>query len=229
MGRPGQWVFPAAVDGRQEFEPGSAILSVRFSARWLDRRSLFDHSRPLLLEAKDCPYLEEAGTALVRAINTHVGRVKRELWSTPTAIDTHFIVQQHFQAWLTAYVRAMHSAGLEPYLMDETDARLLEAMQFIEAFPLSRTLHEPDVARAAGLSVSHLNRLFASEYGTTPKRYFDVRRQEFASNALLFTPMQVKSIAYKLGFSSLPHFTKWFHRRTGHTPTAYRRAGQAGE
>lgn len=224
--RPGQWIFPAAVDGWQRFSPGSTLLSVRFTARWLDRSSLFDHSTPTVIDASACPELESEGAALVRAVRTHVGDVHESLWSKPATLDAHFAIQERFQGWMAAYLRAMRRAGRKPRIMDERDERLIAALRFLEDHPLSKPVRESDVASATGLSISQLNRLFASQYDTTPKRHFDARRFEFASNTLRFTDMQVKTIAYKLGFNSLPHFTKWFHRKAGMNPTTYRENGQ---
>ena len=224
--RAGQWIFPAAIDGWQRFSPGSSILSVRFAARWLDHSSLFDHSKPLILESTEYPELEAEGVALATDVRTKIGNVHETLWAEPATLDTHFAIQSRFQGWMGAYLRSMQQAGCVPHIMDERDGRLVAAMHHLEEHPLSKPLRESDVARAAGLSASQLDRLFSRHYNTTPKRRFDTRREEFASNALRFSNVQVKSIAYQLGFSSLPHFTKWFHRRTGVSPIAYRRDGR---
>ena len=64
---------------------------------------------------------------LVRAVRTHVGDVHEALLSMPATLDAHFAIEERFQGWMAAYIRAMRAAGHKAHIMDETDERLLIA------------------------------------------------------------------------------------------------------
>ncbi len=222
---PGTWVFPAMMRGRQEFKPGTKLLSIRFTTRWLDsRRSLFDHRRAVLISSVDAPELEQTGSNLAKAVRTHAGNVQIELHSRAIDVGAHFAIQARFSDWLSAYANAMQRvAGMKPKLPVVRDARAIAAMRLVEDHPFAQPLREATIARRIGLSISQMNRMFHRYYDSTPKRWFDARRREHAVNALIYSDAQIKSVAFSLGFSSLPHFTKWFRRQTGQAPLMFRR------
>lgn len=93
---------------------------------------------------------------------------------------------------------------------------------------LDRTLYSPvsveDVAGAVGLSSSQLTRLFSARFGVTPYRYLLSRRIETACLLLRGTALSVKEIAFRLCFSDEHYFSSLFYRKTGQTPSQYRRA-----
>ncbi len=229
---PGTWVFPAMMMGWQEFKPGTQLLSIRFTVRWLDnRRSLFDHKRAVVIPSADVPALEHVGAGLALAVRNHVGKIIRggglqpDLYSKAIDVGAHFEIQARFSDWLSAYANAMQRvAGMKPQLPQVRNARAIAAMRLIEDHPLSKPLRETAIARRISASVSQMNRLFLRYFDSSPKRWFDARRREHAIRALIHSDAQIKSIAFSLGFSSLPHFTKWFRRQTGQAPLAFRRA-----
>jgi AraC-like DNA-binding protein len=78
-------------------------------------------------------------------------------------------------------------------------------------------------ANAAGLSESHFRRWFQKEVGFNPADYMMYRRVEIAKDKLRAGDMSVTKIAMELGFSTSAYFTSVFRKRTGLTPTQYRR------
>jgi AraC-like DNA-binding protein len=80
-----------------------------------------------------------------------------------------------------------------------------------------------DAAKAAGLSESHFRRWFQKEVGFNPADYMMYRRVEIAKDRLRAGDMSVTKIAMELGFSTPAYFTAVFRKRTGLTPTQYRR------
>lgn len=92
---------------------------------------------------------------------------------------------------------------------------------------LDRSLYEPitvdDLAAAVGLSPSQLTRVFAARFGVTPYRYLLSRRLETARLLLRGTALPVREIAFRLCFSDEHYFSSLFRRKTGQTPSAYRR------
>lgn len=78
-------------------------------------------------------------------------------------------------------------------------------------------------ANAAGLSESHFRRWFQKEVGFNPADYIMYRRVEIAKERLRNSEDSVTKVAMALGFSTSAYFTSVFRKRTGLTPTQYRR------
>ena len=78
-------------------------------------------------------------------------------------------------------------------------------------------------ANAAGLSESHFRRWFQKEVGFNPADYMMYRRVEIAKEKLRAGDTSITKIAMDLGFSTSAYFTAVFRKRTGLTPTQYRR------
>ena len=69
----------------------------------------------------------------------------------------------------------------------------------------------PALVRISGFSHGHLCRLMKKEMDTTPVKYVNNLRLQYAANLLTSTTKDVLSIAMELGFSSLSHFITIFH------------------
>jgi AraC family transcriptional regulator len=81
-----------------------------------------------------------------------------------------------------------------------------------------------EVARFAGLSVSHFSRVFRQTFGTTPHSYVMGRRIDLAQTLMLSTERTLADIAITCGMADQAHFTRCFRRKTGATPREWRRA-----
>lgn len=74
-----------------------------------------------------------------------------------------------------------------------------------------------------GLTPRRLIEIFKQEYGVTPKEYSDFLRLSLAKKMLLNTDKKVIDIAYESGFASVSAFNRFFKKKTGITPTEYRK------
>ncbi len=74
-----------------------------------------------------------------------------------------------------------------------------------------------------GISPTHLNRLARAAAGASVQEQVARRVLEAARRDLVFTPSPVQAIAYSLGFADPAYFNRFFRRRTGKTPGAFRR------
>lgn len=97
------------------------------------------------------------------------------------------------------------------------------AVDFIEAH-LCEVLTIDEVAREAGLSRWHFQRIFASTVGETVGDYISTRRLSNAAFALLSSDQRVIAVALDYGYQSHAAFTRAFARVFGMTPSAFRRA-----
>lgn len=79
----------------------------------------------------------------------------------------------------------------------------------------------PAMARTAAVSTRHLTRLFRTELGTTPARWVERVRLDYAQQ-LLLDGHNVTSAAQCSGFGSDETLRRVFARHLGLTPTTFR-------
>ncbi len=96
------------------------------------------------------------------------------------------------------------------HVMDAIDDRIVDPLQV------------SDLADEAGLSQTHLNRLFRSAIGMTVSEYLRVRRLELAKHLLTHTTLPIKSVAVQVGIPDPHHFNKLVRRYTGTAPSRLR-------
>jgi transcriptional regulator GlxA family with amidase domain len=85
------------------------------------------------------------------------------------------------------------------------------------------------MAGRAGVSVRHLNRLFARHTGITPARYVELARVGFVEELLRRSRAPLAAIARRAGFGSVETMRRAF-LRAGHVPPgAYRERTKATE
>lgn len=77
-------------------------------------------------------------------------------------------------------------------------------------------------AAAHGISERHFLTLFRRATRLAPKAFYNMRRLEAAFALLGDASRTVTDIAYDLGFSAPPHFTRFMRCNTGWTPSGYR-------
>ncbi len=83
----------------------------------------------------------------------------------------------------------------------------------------------PDYARALNVSETHLRHACLTATGEPPSRLVHSRILLEAQRQLLYTATPVAEIAYGLGFDDPAYFTRFFTRRSGISPRAYRVRG----
>ena len=84
------------------------------------------------------------------------------------------------------------------------------------------------VARAAGLSQTHFNRLFRQTLGMSAMSFYRQQKYAWARHLLLESSMSVKGIAAALGYDDPLYFSSRFRAWSGHSPRQFRRCGGAG-
>jgi AraC-like DNA-binding protein len=84
------------------------------------------------------------------------------------------------------------------------------------------------LSELAGLSPSHLTRLFRELTGRSPMDYLRRARVQQARQLLGDVDLSIKEIASRVGFDDPYHFSKVFHRIDGLPPSLYREALLAG-
>jgi transcriptional regulator GlxA family with amidase domain len=100
------------------------------------------------------------------------------------------------------------------------EKRLQKVLDMIESQP-SRSVRE--LAQEVNLSPARLQRLFKHETGVDVSEALTERRLQRAAQLLAASDMQIKEIAYIVGYEHASSFVRAFHRRFALAPRLYRR------
>ena len=104
------------------------------------------------------------------------------------------------------------------------DRRVSDLLSILATTP-DRQWTSSSLATSVGLSASHLRRKFVAQTGQPPMQYLRQLRLNLAMDLLLSkTYWTVKEIGVAVGFCDMSHFVRAFRRRSGQSPTQYRRA-----
>ncbi|MDE6021977.1 MAG: response regulator [Muribaculaceae bacterium] len=103
------------------------------------------------------------------------------------------------------------------------DEVLLERiMREINAHIDDPDLNVEKLSSEVGVSRAHLHRKMKDLIGMTPSDYMRNIRLKRACELLKRPDIEVTQVAYKIGFTSQPHFSSHFKRYTGFSPSEYR-------
>ncbi|MDE6521476.1 MAG: helix-turn-helix domain-containing protein [Muribaculaceae bacterium] len=83
-------------------------------------------------------------------------------------------------------------------------------------------LNVEKLSSEVGVSRAHLHRKMKDLIGMTPSDYIRNIRLKRACELLKRPDIEVTQVAYKIGFTSQPHFSSHFKRYTGFSPSEYR-------
>lgn len=78
------------------------------------------------------------------------------------------------------------------------------------------------LAKLCSVSRSHFFRLFRMEYGMTPQEYQLRKRLKEAQRLLLFSKLPISEVAWRAGWNDPFHFSRFFSREVGCSPSHYR-------
>ncbi|WP_242521532.1 GlxA family transcriptional regulator [Motiliproteus sp. SC1-56] len=100
--------------------------------------------------------------------------------------------------------------------------KLIEAVTLMEA-NIEEPLSTDDLARHAGVSRRHLERLFKKHLQTVPSRFYLQLRMERARQLLQQSDRPILQVGLACGFSSASHFSTAYRTHFGITPRAERK------
>lgn len=129
-------------------------------------------------------------------------------------------------AWLTLIVFAFARAAEARRAQAEAGAdrrltlvrRFRELLDGLDGKKMSLT----DLAEQLGVTTTHLTRVCRETIGQPASALIEARVIAAAKRDLVFTPMTVAEVGYRLGFADPAHFSKFFSQRAGSTPSAFR-------
>ena len=170
----------------------------------------------------------ERQLATVRAADHGLGRVLRDslesLARESSAIPE--LVGANLATRIVDLVAVGLAAGDDDVPIGESVSRsaiFRRALTFIDMHLGDPDLDPPEIARAVGISVRYLHRVFG-ERGCSVGDVLRLRRLATGYEALLASPgLPVKDIAFRCGFRSHAHFCASFRRQYALVPTEVRR------
>lgn len=191
--------------------PRSGGVSLMFSADYIDNTLLarlpFNTAEPVLALN---PVEFRETVSLIKQIQAE--------HATGAALSDK-IIRSLTEALLLKLMRSY--AAVRPAQTAEPPAHLQRFKQLIGQY---YTRHLPVEGYAVKLSISakHLIDICKKHTGKTPLKLISSHVVSEARRMLYHTPLSVKEIAYRLGFESPAHFSKYFKLHTGYSPAAYR-------
>lgn len=99
----------------------------------------------------------------------------------------------------------------------------IEDAKFQLSMNLNEKLQLPQLARGLGLSYDAFRKKFRDKLGVSPKEY-RIRKKIEKAQELLRDPIpSIEEISHELGYTDLFAFSKQFKKKTGLSPTSFRR------
>ena len=109
-------------------------------------------------------------------------------------------------------------------ILNPNQEAIKKVIDYIEKH-LDEEMELDNIARHAGYSKFHLNRIFTEETGTTIHKYLQLRRLTIAAEKLAKTEIPVAQIAYEAGYHSQQAFSLAFKKIYLYPPKLYRNMG----
>jgi len=131
-----------------------------------------------------------------------------------------------FQDWFAIWSEVLHQNGIEPeprVAAKGRRSRVEQILAWLDSRPLDQT--SPTLPPNFGLGTRRADQLLQRQLGTSLRGYLERRRLNAACERVLAHQGTLKEVAFELGFRHASHFTAWFRRQVGVSPSAYRAGG----
>lgn len=113
---------------------------------------------------------------------------------------------------------------VRPELCEENDALMRKVSAFVEEHLADADVGVGDMADAAAVSRSGLQRKMKQIMGVTPLDFLKEARMKHACHLLSTTTMNVSDVAYACGYTDPKYFSRSFKASVGKSPKEWRDA-----
>lgn len=104
-----------------------------------------------------------------------------------------------------------------------TKSKIYKTKMYIDANFQNNLLSIGHLAERANISEVHLRKLFNAQYGVSPLDYIISMRIKKAKELMKYDFLTVEDCALQSGFSSVQYFCRIFKKKTGMTPSEYKK------
>jgi len=219
----GQAFFSSPSLRRHWFAANTRLLSVGFRSEWPDGTSLF---RNALNFAANAPALRKATLRLFARIHGPRKVVTyREATTAATYSPAEWAAHEAaFAAWFVAWMETLELLQVLPRpQVRASRSRLDQLVAWLQALPLDQT--SPSLPPDFPIGSRRAEQLLQRQLGIGMRGFMERRRLDVARERIVADQATLKEVAFALGFRHASHFTAWFRRHTGASPSEYRLGG----
>lgn len=219
----GHAFFSAPGLRRQWFAKKTHLLSVGFRSQWPDGTPLFRSGLNLAAKA---PQLRLATVELFRRVHS---RRKTVSYRDATNAEFHDVAhwaerEAAFASWFAVFIATIQQFGIRPEPRAGTSRRRVDQLiAWLNSRPLDQIT--PTLPSDFPLGMRRAEQLLQQSVGLGLRVFLERRRLDAARELIASAQGTLKEIAFTLGFRHASHFTAWFRRHSGLSPSAYRAGG----
>lgn len=182
-----------------------------------------DHMREVELTYFREDYLKQHGINLPHVIHLKNPSVVRDI--ILKIIDVYTFDSPIKEFYLEGLLKVLiaHLIEESSNVKEEKQSDTLSLLVRYMAENLDANLTLRDFELKTNLTSWTLNQLFRKTYKTTPKKYYDQLRLNYAKNLVRYSFKTVKEISELLNFDQPQTFSRWFHHLDGRYPTEYKK------
>lgn len=219
----GQAFFSSPRLRRHWFAPNTRLLSVGFRSQWPDGTSLFRDALNFAAEASE---LRKATRRLFASIHgaQQVVTYRQAIEAATYSASEWAAREAAFAAWFVVWMETLHELGvqIEPQ-MRARRRRVDQLVAWLQVLPLDQAT--PGLPPDFPIGSRRAEQLMQQQFGCGLRTFMERRRLDAARERIVADQDTFKEIAFALGFRHASHFTAWFRRHTGVSPSEYRLSG----
>lgn len=202
--------------GKDEDWEGWIIL---FRSEFLIPRSSTLNEHKLAFDIERLPkVLTLTNTELDRAVYSIARMIEDSLISEPTE-DVHMLLRYQLYTLMT-WLHILHKNTL-PITYTQLSQRFIHFHKLVETH-FAEWSHVSEYAHYLNCTEKTLTRASIEATGMTAKAFISARMILEAKRLLVHTDQSVSHISEHLNFKEATHFSKFFKRETGYTPSDFR-------
>jgi AraC-like DNA-binding protein len=216
----GEAFFSAPGLRQHWFAPGTVLLSAAFRAQWPDGRPLF---RAGLNAVSRAAGLRRATQELFAGVHPQRQQVTYREAVQPVVLGLAAWAEREaaFQRWFARWCEVMKRRAVEPEpMIGRRPERMERLVAWLNELPLDQP--QPTLPAELGWGQRRADQRLQQQTGLSLRSYLERRRLQAARERVLCGQDTLKEIAFALGFRHASHFTAWFRRKVGVSPSAYR-------
>ncbi|MGM0126196.1 AraC family transcriptional regulator [Enterococcus sp. AZ194] len=167
----------------------------------------------------DCPVFHTEGTPKTNAIHLILEQLLALQTQPHAQTDYHSSILLH---------QLLNEALLQKYQQDFSyeaiPKHILDMRVFLDAH-FAETLSLEDLETIFHINKYQLNKEFSKFIGLPPIKYQINKKISYSKDLLRYSEKSIKEISLEVGLENFAYFSRLFKKRTGLTPSQYRKIG----